>query len=781
MIRSLLMPLLLMALLSGAASAQDNVHKFDFGWKVLDPPKGFVKVTKEDVHSKAKGWGFVGKPSWAGGYKGMFPHTPKAANRHLDPLSRDGLRINGSFGVDVPDGNYLVWYLEGDPGTYSLHPIQDHLAYSLSLEGKVIHKARPWDAAAYLKEYYRGYGEPYRRGQDIYARFVAPYQTDATVQVPVKGGQLTLMGGRLNLCAMMVYPAERKPEFKAEVARVRKARKDFFYDVVKVREPAHEGPAADVTAAAKARGYRLWPRHKMRKVAPSTLPAPNELGDVLKAIASPGQSETVTFCVRPTADLKNAVVTCSDLVSDSGAKIPVGQLRTRLLFFRVQHQGKVIRSHLAPAKSDALLADHTRQYWITVSAPEDQAPGVYAGEVTFSAEGRPSARLGLRVKVLPIKLRGPHDDATYVMQYTSPPRYTFQMGFDKFPGAYEEGVADMFRHLKSIQMLPQFKDLPAKVAGGRTPSPKVTFSKDWLERFVGEVDRYVETFPAKRLVISGHRIIYGYWIYRERRPGTSWPSQSQPDFAWRMIAKYFEAFEALRAQHPKWPEFYYVTGAEMSNGGRDHVLYGKKFIETIKSVPVKVIACPNGAFGARAYAPLVDVIAPNYAVPLTDRAFRGIPNKKTELWIYQAFNRFCYGFYGAKVKATGSFKEFYLAADQRPYNSFDGEDVWVCIALPSPDGMLSMPLAEEFSWGVDDFRYIKTLEHLIADARKSGKPGAVKAAEEAEEFLFEIYGNINPNLDYYINQAGWWDYTVYDIYRWMVAEKIMSVQEAMRQ
>ena len=193
-----------------------------------------------------------------------------------------------------------------------------------------------------------------------------------------------------------------------------------------------------------------------------------------------------------------------------------------------------------------------------------------------------------------------------------------------------------------------------------------------------------------------------------------------------------------------------------------------------------MIACPNGAFEARTYAPIADVIAPNYAVPLTDKAFAGIPNEKTKLWVYQAGNRFAYGFFAARVKATGSFKEFYNTADQRSYNSFDGKDLWVNGALPSPDGMISIPNIEEFSWGVTDFRYIKTLEHLIDSADESGQPQAVKAAKEAETFLAELFDGINPDLNYYLNQAGFWDYTVYDTYRWLVAKNIMNIQSSLQ-
>ncbi len=45
--------------------------------------------------------------------------------------------------------------------------------------------------------------------------------------------------------------------------------------------------------------------------------------------------------------------------------------------------------------------------------------------------------------------------------------------------------------------------------------------------------------------------------------------------------------------------------------------------------------------------------------------------------------------------------------------------------------------------------------------------------------LADLLDGINPDLDYYANQAGWWDYSVYDTYRWQVAEKILKLQAAL--
>jgi len=783
-----ILTLIFLGLWLSNAAGQDQTasFKFDFGWPDLDPPDGFLKVVKEDIYTQAKGWGFSGSMHW-GGYSGRFPHSPKLYYKHQDKISRDGLRISGSFVIDVPNGDYLVWYLEGDLGTYSLRPVWDHLAYSLTIEGNELHKSIPWDKELFRREYYRGIDNDYRRGEDVYARFVVPLMHDETAAVTVTDGQLTITGDGLNLTGLMVYPAAMKAEFEAEVARLRQHRREAFYSLVKVREPEEKGTAAPITPTEKARGYRLWPRHKMRVVSPGTQPSPDELGHTIKTIVAQDQTETVTFCVRPLIDLKEVTVSVTDLVSSGGDKIPAESINVRILYYRadymrahISYSGSVVRSHLPPFTKADLPADITKQFWLTFHTDRDTGPGVYAGKVMFKSANRPEAELAVKVKVLPFALREIYQDATFVMQSSLPARYTSQLGYDKFPGEFMPAMIDMFQHLKGLGLLPQFRGIKAKTFDYETPAQRIEFDPVSLDIFCQQVEAYAKIFPGVPLVVSCHHLIHRYYIPRKCGK-TGWPLSEQSEATWKLLREYFVKFKNLRKEHPDWPPLYYVTGAEMSNGGRDHILYGRKFIELAKSVPgVRVIACPNGTFEARTFAPIVDVIAPNYAVPLTDKAFAGIPSEKTQLWIYQAFNRFSYGFYAAKVKATGSFKEFYNTANQRPYNSFDGIDLGVNCALPSPDGMISIPNIEEFSWGVTDFRYIKTLEQFINSANKSGRPQAVKAAKEAELFLAELFGGINPDLNYYMNQAGFWDYTVYDTYRWLAAEKIMNIQSELQ-
>jgi len=756
-----------------ACAADGPVLKFDLGWKDLPAPEGFVKVTKEDVYKPDKGWGFRGPVHW-GGYAGRFPHSPKVCHKILDEISRDGLRVTGTFAVDVPNGTYLVWGLEGDLGSYALHPIQDHLSYGVTIEGQVLRQPVGWDRDAFLKEYFRWLDHDYQRGEDVYEEFVLPLMDELTATAPVRDGQLTLACRDLNLSALMVYPSSMGKEFEAETTRLRQRRREFFDNVVNVREPEFQGEAAPITESERRQGYRIWPRHRMKPVHVNTAPEPDEAAAVVKAWAARNQTETVTFAVRPLTQLQGVRVEVDDLVLDKDAKIRKEQIEVRVLQYRVGPNGLVVRSHLPAFTSADLAQGITKQFWLTFPVPPAARPGVYCGRIVFRPANRPAAELPLKVKVLPIDLPSPYECATFVTQTSRPARYFYQMSH-MFPGEFVPAFRWVVEHHKRLGLLPQIRDIAAKTIDFEKPTQRVEYDPRALKEFCDLIDIYAEAFPGVPVVVAMHHTFGGYWIPR-KRGANGWPLSEQSEHTWKAMREYVAGYEELRSRRPKWPEFYYVGSAEMSNGGRDHVLYGKKCLEALKSVPgVTAIACPNGAFEARTYAPLVDIIAPNFAVPMTDQAFEGLPNAQTRLWMYQGFNRFSYGFYTAKTKYSGGFKEFYCTANQRPYNTFDGVDLWVNCALSTPDGMVSMPNLEEFSWGVTDLRYVKALQRLIERAKRSGKPAAAKAAAAAAAFLTEFLDDINPDLDYYMNQAGFWDWSVYDTYRWMVAEQILAL------
>ncbi|NLO07470.1 MAG: hypothetical protein GX131_16695, partial [candidate division WS1 bacterium] len=77
----------------------------------------------------------------------------------------------------------------------------------------------------------------------------------------------------------------------------------------------------------------------------------------------------------------------------------------------------------------------------------------------------------------------------------------------------------------------------------------------------------------------------------------------------------------------------------------------------------------------------------------------------------------------------------------------------------------------------DDYRYIYTLEQLIAQARGSGNAAAVAAADEAQRELDFIETSITVMPRYQYDEL--WPAGDFDGYRWIVAEQIMKLQDAL--
>jgi hypothetical protein len=95
-----------------------------------------------------------------------------------------------------------------------------------------------------------------------------------------------------------------------------------------------------------------------------------------------------------------------------------------------------------------------------------------------------------------------------------------------------------------------------------------------------------------------------------------------------------------------------------------------------------------------------------------------------------------------------------------------------------PDGTpIPVAMWEAYREGYDDYRYVYTLESLIAEAKRGGKPAAVRAATEAEKELSGVWDAIRVQPKY--KYDGLWSPAEFDAYRWLVARQILSLQEAL--
>jgi len=141
-------------------------------------------------------------------------------------------------------------------------------------------------------------------------------------------------------------------------------------------------------------------------------------------------------------------------------------------------------------------------------------------------------------------------------------------------------------------------------------------------------------------------------------------------------------------------------------------------------------------------------------------------------------DRFSYGFYPWRVNS--------LLRAQWSFD-YDGDSANPYVALPSgariscdcrwtPDWQVvpSIGMLEQRE-GVDDFRYIQSLEDLLNRARISAK-APWPAYENAEKLVSELREAISET---YMKPSNHWDRSTMDYYRWQVAKAAMELQKTL--
>jgi hypothetical protein len=81
-------------------------------------------------------------------------------------------------------------------------------------------------------------------------------------------------------------------------------------------------------------------------------------------------------------------------------------------------------------------------------------------------------------------------------------------------------------------------------------------------------------------------------------------------------------------------------------------------------------------------------------------------------------------------------------------------------------------LWEAYREGIDDGRYITTLERWIETARAAGLS---RQAQEAEADLKFVWDSIDVREKYKYDLA--WESDAFDVYRWVLARQIMRLQD----
>ena len=522
-----------------------------------------------------------------------------------------------------------------------------------------------------------------------------------------------------------------------------------------VPEGLHELRHVSTPPAAPAAipgGYVVFGRSALDLVFPDARPAQQEVLSELRANAAPGEYEPVTFCVYSPRALGLCRLTVSDL-TDGTHRIPRSNVALAAVAarnLRTTYDGKVymrVPAVLESTSPTPVEADRTRQFWLTVHVPEGAPPGSYTGTVTFApAVGAPTA-LPLRVRVWRLQLREPRDVACGMYDRL----WAVEAGKDWLRAHF----AEMRSHGLSTVAYCGGLAAPIVLRGGRA---EVEFSgRGGLERVL---DAYREAgFPCPMVWMMDDAL----W---------TWCAQQAPVGSEPFRALYRQALQSILSELPgrRWQGLIFQPVDEPGSYGQRSIpgyvdrwaLESQLIKEAGGTVEADHIPLstedPLLKEPLQRALPFLDIITERFSnKPVwfeRDGWWWGNIKERVaalgkQLWSYNINDaaffpelptmRSAYGLFLWREGIKGQLLWEYRGPVGNPFNSLDGNCTdWMYSYPAVPEA--GEPGGPSLMWeclreGRDDYKYLYTLECLIAEARAAGREAKAAAATALLERL----------------------------------------------
>jgi hypothetical protein len=176
------------------------------------------------------------------------------------------------------------------------------------------------------------------------------------------------------------------------------------------RTPAPDAQPTEIDPAESKRGFIVYRRDASDQVFRHSAPRPNERTESLIVAVALGEKHHTQFAVYGLQNLGEVTVSAGPLVNAQGQTLPDETVTIRPVRLGLwqnywnrwyQEAPKLID---APGSRSAVPAGESRQFWITIDAPESAAPGDYSSTVSVSSAAAGSMSLTLHVRVWPFQL-----------------------------------------------------------------------------------------------------------------------------------------------------------------------------------------------------------------------------------------------------------------------------------------------------------------------------------------------------------------------------------------
>jgi hypothetical protein len=740
----------------------DMPAAFQFGTPDSANRAGFTKVTVRDAHTSDKGYGFVSTQGLEafdrGGSEIVLPKDEYTASVYGAYRTTSDLTcalIEGTtenaFQVTMPDGEYTVWLIANDA---------------------------EWDPPLF---------EVWAGGQKkldvrIPRRtfvFIEPFQaraTDGRLKIEFKGPHGWI------LSALVI--GKEGPALTQMVAEINR---DIFFltrpelpNWKEVKQhPAN--PPLEWSPAERQKAYVVFPVDFTEQITPPYVPTRSTIGRPVTAFATPGEFEPASFCVSARVDLGAVKLETANFVDEKTKRtigsenIDVGIVRCwpqRESSWGTKGNFLMVPEMIEPpeGRANQVGAGQLKQWWLTVHVPSNTPAGRYRMPLTVRPEKATPTVLEFRLLVLPFELTRPRDKHWGTWLESFPP-----VGGLSGPDRRGRNThAEEARLVRSD--LVDYRNHGFDLAifnfyFGVKENPDGSFKCD-ISALARTLD-YWKTLGSTTPVAIGceytfRNLEYGFAEPDKKHvPGTFSPKARQA-----IIGLVRHIHEEAARQN--WPRLYFYPIDEPGNNKTENRMqFAQNVLDFVHAVPGCQTATTVGAGDIQRLGDRVDIRIYAY----------GDYNRKKVLQETQQGHPFWYYdngmFYGHST--TGSRKmtgfEFLRSGAEvatawgfdctkdNPYNDFDGGHKDWNVVFPGVDKLTPTIYWELCREGVDDCRYVATLQEQIGQARARGQ---TTAAERAERILRPLLDPDAPGIESPL---------AFSRYRWRIAREILALQQ----
>ena len=756
--------------LLAASAAGAGTLRIDFGTETSPLRKGWLRVThKTKFGDKTPvGWRSTdGLVSRDNPIPRDWKLNPSRGRKYPPPIYTNDLRqdcVQGTgettLAVRAPKGHYRAWLLCGSAGGS---------------------RAQVWDILCYL-------------GAGGWVTFAGPHQArtlwaetfsdDGTVELVFQ------TRSRWNACALIIVPEAGWERAKAgEFAKLEREIAFLPDDVLPDwRHTPHvdDAPLPKFTHDEEANGFAIYHRHYLTPIWPNTIPRREEMDPTLRAFASRGEYEPLTFALFPLEDVEDVTVDVGDLRTPDGKVISHRDINLR--YVRYMHVRPNYSTHGVYYRAPDVLVgfDHPQKLvkgeslrvWMTVHVGPFAFPGVYRGEAAVQLDYDTFARVPIVFRVLPIKLQ--KDRSLVYGTYYRHPYDMARHAPDSFSRRWwrrkaELEAADMAAH--------GLNAIVSGIDGRMDAKGKWQLDFDLLGAKLDLCRRHGLTKPVICHIPTSHI----YAKYMKASMGSHLRLLKMPPKGFfDDLTACVQAIETERRRR-QWPEllYYPIDEPSQSEVSVKFMVEVMKAIKRVEGVRTYVTADP----AHEAFAPLKPVVDVWCCQPFTfprepilaDMKARGV-----EYWCYPnhiagendhtpvAGARMTYGFGFWRSGFRALTPWIYQSIVSDPWNYLDGG--YMDFFNRTDDDGIPIPVTlwEAYREGIDDGRYITTLERTIARAREAG---LTKLADEARAELQYVWDAIEVQEKY--KHDGLWDPALFDRHRWLIARQILKLQDAL--